>query len=127
MHYIIFIAVATIMVLNCVFTVHVAYEVNEKVSYFVQPQYVIVALIMGMIASIVFGKLNKFSEKTMFVIFSILYVGIMIYMVLNIKVCIRADARSVLDAAEQIASKNYESLKKRGYIYISKLVGIGFV
>lgn len=42
----------------------------------------------------------------------------MIYMVLNIKVCIRADAKYVLDAAKQISNGNYASLKKGGYLYI---------
>ena len=35
MHYIIVIAITTIMVLNCVFTARVAYDESEKVSYFV--------------------------------------------------------------------------------------------
>ena len=33
MHYIIVIAITTIMVLNCVFTARVAYDESEKVSY----------------------------------------------------------------------------------------------
>ena len=41
MHYIIVIAITTIMVLNCVFTARVAYDESEKVSYFVQPQSII--------------------------------------------------------------------------------------
>ena len=65
-----------------------------------------------------FCGLKKFSEKTIFVAFTIMYIAIMIYMVLNIKVCIRADAKYVLDAAKQISNGNYASLKKGGYLYI---------
>lgn len=41
MHYIIVIAITTIMVLNCVFTARVAYDESEKVSYFVHQQSII--------------------------------------------------------------------------------------
>ena len=102
MHYIIVIAITTIMVLNCVFTARVAYDESEKVSYFVQPQSIIFAVVMGIIICSMFCGLKKFSEKTIFVAFTIMYIAIMIYMVLNIKVCIRADAKYVLDAAKQI-------------------------
>lgn len=118
MHYIIVIAITTIMVLNCVFTARVAYDESEKVSYFVQPQSIIFAVVMGIIICSMFCGLKKFSEKTIFVAFTIMYIAIMIYMVLNIKVCIRADAKYVLDAAKQISNGNYASLKKGGYLYI---------
>ena len=118
MHYFIIIAIAIIMILNCVFTAHVAYDESEKVSYFIQPQYIVLALVVGIIICSIYYGLKKFSERTIFAIFTVLYIMIMMYMILNIKVCIRADAKFVMDAAKQILNGNYTSLEKGGYLYI---------
>ena len=111
---------AAICLLNILYHVTVSYNSHESVSieYGIWTGLAILVLLAAAFFALVMLKssLVKISEKKLFLILSLLYSVMALYLILNIDLKIRADAQSVSNAAQKLLEGNLDAFAKGGYL-----------
>lgn len=112
---------AIFFVSNMVFNVNISYNKYELVT--IKYSFVTGIIISAILAIMFIGlksfryKLEKVSEKKLFICLSIVYSIMAAYLILNIDPTLRADALSVSYSAKQLLMGNLDVFYKGAYLY----------
>ncbi|MDY4222801.1 MAG: hypothetical protein SOX71_09945 [Candidatus Faecousia sp.] len=116
-----YLAIGLILGLNILFLSEVAYDSTERVtisSALLQTiPLSLAAVLLAAIVSRLDGGLEKVNQRKLFCILSAIYAGIALYFVLNIDPILRADAKLVHQAAQNVLAGIYTDFEKGGYLY----------
>ncbi|MGL9728839.1 hypothetical protein [Enterococcus sp. DIV0756] len=88
--------------------------------YFVKNSGVIILLIpcFLLLVFLILKIAGKISDKHIFIVFSIVYLMLSLYLITHVDQNLRADARVLFNSAYEFNHKNYESLKPGNYVAI---------
>lgn len=111
-------ALACVGLLNILYKASISYDKSEITSFKFLPQYFIYAFFFGIFLLLFLIIVIKFTEKQLFIIYSALYMILIIYCLLNVKNPLRTDQEFVYDAALQLMNGDFSSLEKYNYLYI---------
>lgn len=88
--------------------------------HFVKNSWVLFLLIpcFCLLILLILKATGKISERQIFLVFSIIYLLLALYLITHVDKNLRADARAVFDSANEFNLKNFESLKIGNYVGI---------
>ncbi len=113
-------AVYFIFLLNFIYNASVSYDAREKVTIdgFLLGAHLILVLTVAVICLLVFFRkyLRRVHPQVLFAVFTLAYVGMAIYLILNVDHSIRADAGTVFSVAKGFANGDYSAFFKGGYM-----------
>ena len=113
-------AVYFIFLLNFIYNASVSYDAAEKVSIdghlFHSHLMVLVALAILVILALTGKYLSRLDPKVLFAAFSVCYVAMAFYLILNVDHGIRADAATVFSWAKAVTNGNFGTFEVGGYL-----------
>lgn len=113
-------AVYFIFLLNFIYNATVSYDAAERVTIsghlFHSHLMVLVAIAILIILALTRKHLEKLDPMVLFFGFSVLYVAMAFYLILNVDHNIRADAATVFNWAKRVAAGDYGTFSVGGYL-----------